>query len=421
MELNTSDQNNKPEIPENNPGIRAYLSKPFGIAIATIATASFICMIIALMIFSDSNSIAEHKESIPLEQQGFASENSTNPYEEIEQDDLEDLVKIADLSLINELKSADVSMSDLKLEDVTLKKYHGRFFHFQQLRFPLKGNKQSFIKSVNNRLTSAGLTASIQKVADDCWLLSINKVPTHKFFIDTVTQQEETAELKIDPNAPKMAIVIDDMGENVNIAQKLADLNVHITFSIWPNSSHASEVARIGKRSNNEIMIHLPMQPKGYPKVHPGADALLIGMNAKTIQQRVLDAIKKIPDATGINNHMGSRFTENLVGMQEVMIPLHQKKIFFLDSRTTAKSTAQEAAKKANVTLYERNIFLDNVKDVSAIKFQLAKAAKIARTRGQSIAIGHPHPETIEAIRQWAIESNGRIRIVPVRKLTPHR
>ncbi|WP_291327805.1 divergent polysaccharide deacetylase family protein [Desulfovibrio sp. UCD-KL4C] len=421
MEINNSDQNNKPEIPENDPGIRAYISKPLGIAVATIATASFICMIIAMLIFSDASSIAKHKESIPLEQQGFASENSTTPYEEIEQNDLEDLVKIADLALINELKLAEVSMSDLKLEDVILKKYHGRFFHFQQLRFPIKGNKLSFIKSIKNRLKSAGLSNSIQKIADDGWLLSINKVPTHKFFIDTVTQQKKTVKVTIDPNAPKMAIVIDDMGENVNLAQKLANLNIHITFSIWPNSSHAAEVARIGKKSKNEIMIHLPMEPKGYPKVHPGSDALLIGMNAKTIQQRVLDAIKKIPSAIGLNNHMGSRFTENLAGMQEVMIPLHQKKLFFLDSRTTAKSTARAAAKKAKVTLYERNIFLDNVKDISAIKFQLAKAAKIARKRGQSIAIGHPHPETIEAIRQWAKESNGKIRIVPVKKLTPHR
>ena len=187
-------------------------------------------MIIAIMIFSDSNSIANHRESIPLEQQGFASENSTTPYEEIEQDDLEDLVKIADLALINELKSAEVSMSDLKLEDVTMKKYHGRFFHFQQLRFPLKGNKLSFIKSVKNRLMSIGLSTNIQKIADDSWLLSINKVPTHKFFIDTITQKKEPAELTIDPNAPKMAIVIDDMGESVNIAKKLADLNVHNNF-----------------------------------------------------------------------------------------------------------------------------------------------------------------------------------------------
>lgn len=418
---NTSDQNNKPEIPENNPGIRAYLSKPFGIAIATIATASFICMIIALMIFSDSNSAAEHKETIPLEQQGFTSENSTNPYEEIEKDDLEDLVKIADLALLNALKSAEVSMANLNLEDVTLKKHQGRFFHFQQLRFPLKGDKSDFIESVKSRLRTAGINADIQKISDDSWLLSINKIPTHKFFIDTVIPPEEPAALTIDPHAPKMAIVIDDMGENINIAQKLADLNIHVTFSIWPNSSHAAEVSGIGKKSKNEIMIHLPMQPKGYPKVHPGADALLIGMSAQTIQQHIFDAIKKIPDATGLNNHMGSRFTENLAGMEEVMIPLHQKKMFFLDSRTTAKSAARKAAKKSKVTLYERNIFLDNVKDISAIKFQLTKAAKIARQRGQSIAIGHPHPETLEAIRQWAKESNGRIRIVPVENLTPHR
>ncbi|MBI9110424.1 divergent polysaccharide deacetylase family protein [Maridesulfovibrio ferrireducens] len=419
MVNNTTDQNNKPETPVENPGIRAYLSKPFGIAVATIATATFICLIIALMVYSGSDTVADHKQSIPHEQQGFISANATNPYEEIEKDDLEDLVKIADLSLINTLKSADVSMSDLKLEDVTLKKHQGRYFHFQQLRFPLNGDKLNFVENIKKRLSAAGLSANIHKVSEGCWLLSINEVPTHKFFIDTAVQQEKPVAVIIDPNAPKMAIVIDDMGEDINFARGLAALDIKVTFSIWPNSSHVNKVSKIAKNSGNEIMIHLPMQPKGYPKVNPGADSLLVGMDSKTIQQRVVTAMNKVPYATGLNNHMGSRFTENLAGMSEVMIPLHPKKIFFLDSRTTAKSTARKAAKKAKVTLYERNIFLDNVKDVAAIKFQLTKAAKIARKTGQSIAIGHPNRETLEAIRQWSVEINGKIKVVPVKDLVP--
>ena len=161
------------------------------------------------------------------------------------------------------------------------------------------------------------------------------------------------------------------------------------------------------------------MQPKGYPKVNPGADSLLIGMKAKTIHDRITSAIKKVPDATGLNNHMGSRFTENLAGMTEVMVPLRQNGLFFLDSRTTAKSAAGTAARKEQVTLYERNIFLDNVKDVAAIKFQLNKAAKIARKTGQSIAIGHPNRETVTAIKLWSKEIKGKIKVVPVEKLAP--
>nr|WP_275405832.1 divergent polysaccharide deacetylase family protein [Desulfovibrio sp. JC022] len=216
-----------------------------------------------------------------------------------------------------------------------------------------------------------------------------------------------------------MAIVIDDMGEDVGLAKGLAALDAKITFSIWPSSSHVKKTIAIAKKSGNEIMVHLPMQPKGYPKINPGADALLVGMNADKINKITHAAISKVPGATGLNNHMGSSFTENYNGMVVVLKQLRKKHLFFLDSRTTPKSAGRRAAGKAGVTFYERNIFLDNVKDIGAIKYQLSKAAKIARKRGQAIAIGHPNHETLKAIRQWVAENKGKIRIVPVSSLRP--
>nr|WP_275406884.1 divergent polysaccharide deacetylase family protein [Desulfovibrio sp. JC010] len=217
-----------------------------------------------------------------------------------------------------------------------------------------------------------------------------------------------------------MAIVIDDMGEDLGLARGLAALDAKITFSIWPNSSHVKKTIAIAKKSGNEIMVHLPMEPKGYPKVNPGKDALLMKMDADSISRITLAAIAKVPGATGLNNHMGSRFTEFYTGMGVVMTQLHKKHLFFLDSRTTPKSAGRKAASKAGVTFYERNIFLDNVKDVRAIKYQLSKTAKIARKRGQAIAIGHPNHETLKAIRQWVAENRGKIRIVPVSSLRPN-
>lgn len=420
MDLNNSEQNEQLEIPETNPGFRTYLSKPVIIVALTVAAAASICLIIALLISASPESNASVNQE-PAEQ--ITEQTDAPPpqlYEEPMEDDLDDLVKQIDLSLINTLKAAKISMSELKLEDVSLKKHQGRDYHFQQLSFPVAGNQKKFLANIQKGLESTTLNASLHEIATNSWLISINGVPTHKFSIFTpVVKKQKTAPVKLDPNAPKMAIVIDDMGEDVKLAKGLAALDAKITFSIWPSSSHVKKTIAIAKQSGNEIMVHLPMQPKGYPKINPGADALLLGMNADQISKRTLTAISKVPGATGLNNHMGSRFTENYSGMLVVLKQLRKKHLFFLDSRTTPKSAGRKASSKAGVTFYERNIFLDNVKDIGAIKYQLSKTAKIARKRGQAIAIGHPNRETLKAIRQWIAENKGKVRIVPVSSLRP--
>ncbi|TIH20008.1 divergent polysaccharide deacetylase family protein [Marinifilum sp. JC120] len=421
MDQNSPEQKEQPEIPDSNPGLRAYISKPVAIAVLTVAAAASICLIIALLVSGSPESSASID---PVEaEQTVTEQASTRPiplYEEPMEGDLDDLVKRIDLSLINTLKAAKISMSELRLEDVSLKKHQGRDYHFQQLSFPVSGDKKLFLSNVQKGLESTALNASLHEIAADSWMISINGVPTHKFSIFTpAVIKTKPAPVKLDPNAPKLAIVIDDMGEDVRLAKGLAALDAKITFSIWPSSSHVKKTIDIAKKSGNEIMVHLPMQPKGYPKVNPGADALLVGMNADKISQITLAAISKVPGATGLNNHMGSSFTENYNGMVVVLKQLHKKQLFFLDSRTTPKSAGRRAASKAGVTFYERNIFLDNVKDIGAIKYQLSKAAKIARKRGQAIAIGHPNHETLKAIRQWVAENKGKIRIVPVSSLRP--
>ncbi|CCO24302.1 divergent polysaccharide deacetylase family protein [Maridesulfovibrio hydrothermalis] len=423
MENNTSENNDKPELPVEKSGIRAYLFKPAGIAALTVAAAACICLVIALIVSESSETNADLQKTVQEQQTEQQSETSQqNPaalYEEPTQGYLDDLVKQVDLTLINTLKAAKISMSDLKLEDVTLKEHQGRDFHFQQLRFPYKGDKKSFIAKVKAELKEAVANATVHEIAPDSWLISINGVPTHKFFIFAPLKKKKPAPHKVDPDGPKMAIVIDDMGEDLAFARGLANLDVHVTFSIWPKSSHVKKTVALAKKHGNEIMIHLPMQPKGYPKVNPGSDALLVGMDSAVIYKRVRAAVSKIPSATGLNNHMGSLFTEDYAGMSAVMTELRRNKLFFLDSRTTPKSAGRKTARKAGVTMYERNIFLDNVKDVGAIKYQLSKTAKIAKKTGQAIAIGHPNKETLQAIRQWVNENKGKINIVPVEELNP--
>ena len=136
------------------------------------------------------------------------------------------------------------------------------------------------------------------------------------------------------------------------------------------------------------------MEPKAYPKYNPGDDALFVSMTAEEIKKRVAENVAKIPEAIGVNNHMGSKFTGYAPGMNIALAEFKRHGLFFLDSLTTSKSAARASARKADIQFYERDIFIDNVKDVTAIVHQLKKAEKVALKQGYSIAIGHPYPET---------------------------
>ncbi|WP_027178034.1 divergent polysaccharide deacetylase family protein [Maridesulfovibrio bastinii] len=402
------------EIPaEKQPGFRNLLGRPTILAALTILIAAIICFSIAVLIFGPDADSKADLSKIPNEK--ISPANSTQQYEEVQKNNLEDLVKRADLALIRTLEETGVDMKQLQLEDVTLKRHEGRDYHYQQLRFPAVNNRDSFIQSVKKKLTSLNADAKLDKIDSNCWMLSIEGINTHKIFMD---KARKTPSLSF-AESPKMAIVIDDMGEDVPLAEGLAATGLKITFSIWPSSSHAKRIAELARRNGNEIMIHMPMQPQGYPKVNPGKDALLDGMKHDRIKALVNQAIKNIPGAVGMNNHMGSRFTENLYGMKAVMQTLKKHGIFFLDSKTTPNSICRKASAIYKLPMYERNIFLDNVKDVSAIEFQLEKAEKIALKHGQSIAIGHPHHQTLEAIKKWAKNKDARLYIVPVDKLVP--
>jgi len=168
------------------------------------------------------------------------------------------------------------------------------------------------------------------------------------------------------------------------------------------------------------VLLHLPMEPLDYPhRADPGPGALFVGMEDTEILARLEDNLAQIPQAIGVNNHMGSRFTADRAGMATVLGALKGKDMFFLDSLTTGKSVVQEQARKIGLTNLRRQIFLDNVQNVQAILFQLRKAERLAHSTGDVIAIGHPYPETLEALRIWEKERDPDIDVVALNTVLP--
>jgi polysaccharide deacetylase 2 family uncharacterized protein YibQ len=197
-----------------------------------------------------------------------------------------------------------------------------------------------------------------------------------------------------------MAVIIDDMGASMKDAEKLLSINLPMTFAIIPGLSHSRDIAEIARVKGRGVIIHMPMEPRGYPQQRLEKNGLLLSQSTEEISGRVKKYFLEIPEASGANNHMGSAFTEREDKMSPVMDVLKQQGKFFIDSRTSAKSVAYSLAVRRGVKAGTRNIFLDNDQDVDMIKAQLKLAAVAAAKRGGVIAICHPHPPTIQALQE---------------------
>lgn len=197
----------------------------------------------------------------------------------------------------------------------------------------------------------------------------------------------------------RVAIVIDDIGNNKRIFQKFVDLGIPLTFSILPGERFSSHIAAEAWRKDYEVMLHLPMEPRDSMK-NPGNGVIYLSMSEEGMLQQLSRDIEAVPYIAGINNHMGSLFTENRDAMNILLKEIQKRKLYFLDSRTSSDSVAYEIAKSIGIKSGSRDVFLDNKRDVEYIKGQIDRVIKIAKKHGEAIAIGHPKSETVAALRE---------------------
>lgn len=216
----------------------------------------------------------------------------------------------------------------------------------------------------------------------------------------------------------RLAIIVDDMGSSQREVRELLAIRLPLTFAIIPGLPRAREVAAAAREAGRPVMVHLPMEPQGYPQQRLEANGLLTSQSAAELTERTLRLIDAVPGAIGANNHMGSRFTEQEDKLLPVLAVLQQRGLFFIDSRTSPRSVVTAVANRLGVKTATRSVFLDNEQDVAAIRRQLLAAAQLARVKGGVIAICHPHPTTIQALQQTMPELQaGGIRFVTAGEL----
>ncbi len=277
--------------------------------------------------------------------------------------------------------------ASVKLEKVDLKKSDDEVKKSEELAKKSEGKILKVEENINSRLKEI-----LKKDSKD--YLSA----AHEF--DDQVVSEEPKEVKRDVkkilNKPKLAIIIDDVSTSANV-QAIKSLGIPLTMSFLPPNNQRPQSAILASKENF-YMVHLPMEAQNFSAEEPYT--LRIHDSQETITKRIEEIQTLFPRVKYINNHTGSKFTSNELAMNKFIYALHAKDISFIDSRTTAQTQAPKVMKNFGLNYVARDVFLDHQMDKAYIISQIKKAIKSAKLHGTAIAIGHPHANTLQALRE---------------------
>ncbi|MCY3868881.1 MAG: divergent polysaccharide deacetylase family protein [Gemmatimonadetes bacterium] len=249
-----------------------------------------------------------------------------------------------------------------------------------------------------HELGGAVIEGSEDRQGTKLWLrVGLNDKQTNLFRLE---QSEELERL-----AGRIAIVIDDFGyQEQDLILSFCELSQPITFSIFPGEKHTAWIAQQAIEKNHGVMVHLPMEPIGYPARDPGPNAIFLDYAPEKIAELTQNALASVPHAKGMNNHMGSRLTQNFEAMKSVLRVVKRWNFFFIDSVTSPESVAYAIARDMGIPGGRNAMFLDIVEDEDAVVKRLYRLAAHARHEGTVIGIGHAKLNTLHALQRMLPE-----------------
>lgn len=217
----------------------------------------------------------------------------------------------------------------------------------------------------------------------------------------------------------KLAVIIDDLGYNLTLGQRTVELPGAFTVAVLPFTPHGRELAELAHQRGKEIMLHAPMSNHhSYPL---GRGGLVNGMKQAEFLAVLRQNLANIPYIKGVNNHMGSQLTEQTEPMRWLMQELQTRRLYFVDSRTSARTQALNEAERIRLPSRKRDVFLDDKRDPQQIRQQLVLALEKASKQGSAIAIGHPYPETLAVLTHIEpLLERYQVELVAVSTLVSH-
>jgi uncharacterized protein len=222
---------------------------------------------------------------------------------------------------------------------------------------------------------------------------------------DKILLSKAPATLSKAPNgkagdSARAAIIMDDMGNSLESIRELCALGRPITAAVLPFAAETRPTVDAAAACGLEVMLHLPLESLHKPRRTPEG-TISAGMTRDEVRRGVQACLDQVPGCVGVNNHAGSKVTEDGATMPVILEVIRDKGLYFIDSRTTSATVAYETARRLGLRAAGRDVFLDGTLDDTAIKARIEELFRIARDRGRAVGICHPKPETLAALRKY--------------------
>ncbi|MEQ9334011.1 divergent polysaccharide deacetylase family protein [Thalassobaculum sp.] len=199
---------------------------------------------------------------------------------------------------------------------------------------------------------------------------------------------------------PMIAIVLDDLGIDKRRGRRAIELPAPVTLAFLPYATELEEQTVLARQRGHELLVHVPMQPQDHNS-DPGPNVLDVDLGVAELRGRIAWNLRQFDGYVGVNNHMGSRFTESEDGMRLVVEEMRDRGLLFLDSLTSGRSVGEREARAAGIPTTRRDVFLDNTDTAAEVELRLAQTERVARETGSAIAIGHPRDATLNVLEAW--------------------
>ena len=221
-------------------------------------------------------------------------------------------------------------------------------------------------------------------------------------------------------DTPRIAIIIDDLGYHLANGERALRLPGTVSFSFLPGGPATRRLAEQAHELGKEILLHLPLQAH-QDEARAEPSEIHIDMGRARVGLAFEDALAAVPHVIGVNGHRGSLLTRHPGHMQWLMEEIRQRgDLFFIDSYTHHGSVALQIARENGVAAIKRDVFLDPDRAPETVAREFERMKQLARKRGHVVAIGHPHPETLDLLeRQLPKLADEGFELVSVTELLP--
>lgn len=190
-------------------------------------------------------------------------------------------------------------------------------------------------------------------------------------------------------SGPKVAIILDDLGEKKPEAEAVFQLDLPLTVAVLPRRKYSEVVADHAATHGFEVLLHLPMEAVREAQNFGEDGMIFTRMSLSEVREEIFRDLETVPGAVGANNHKGSKATTDKKTMEWVLQDLKRRGMFFVDSRTSRHSVVAQAAKDIKTLVLVNEVFLDGVRQEGYVARQLQILVERAKKDGVAVGIGH--------------------------------